>query len=149
MTAIAFASLLFAVGVYRIDQHQTNQVLFRAIQARSTHAQVAAYRVLEPSWVFYGGQPIREILDDKRQGPGAAAAAARQFLAADPNHFVITTADKFREFSATLPLGIGVIEQTPYFLHSRQKLVLIGPLVTPQSAARSPPAPPFSRNDLR
>jgi 4-amino-4-deoxy-L-arabinose transferase-like glycosyltransferase len=149
MTAVGFVLLMFAVGVERIDQHQTNHQLLQAIHARSAHPQVASYRVLEPSWVFYGRFLVREFLEDRRFGPGHAAAAATQFLAQSPDHFLITTSDKLREISPPLPLGIGVIEQTPYFLHGKQQLVLLGPLTGPTRAARSANGKLKSSNDLR
>lgn len=149
MTAVSFAILLFAVGVERIDQHQTNHHLLQAIHARSPHPQVASYRVLEPSWVFYGRFLVHEFLDDRRFGPGHAATAATQFLAQSPDHFLITTSDKLREISPSLPLGIGVIEERPYFLHGKQQLVLLGPLTGPAGPARSTSAKLNANNGLR
>lgn len=149
MTAVAFAILFFAVGVERVDRHQTNHMLLQAIHARSPRPQVATYRVLEPSWVFYGNFLVHEFIDDKRLPPGHTAAAATQFLTQSPDHFLITTGDKFREIAPSLPLGIGVIEQTPYFLHGQQKLVLLGPLTTPPGSVPSARASLQTRNDLR
>jgi len=128
LTAITFAALLFAVGVQRVDRHQTNHTLLNAIFSRSNHPQIASYSVLEPSWVFYGGQAIREFTDDPRMGQKIAATQAVQFLTESPDHFLITTAKRLREISPNLPLGIGVIEQAPYFLRRGQELVVVGPL---------------------
>jgi 4-amino-4-deoxy-L-arabinose transferase-like glycosyltransferase len=128
MTAIAFATLLFAVGVQRVDRHQTSQELLDAIFSRSSQPHIASYSVLEPSWVFYGGQPIHEFADDLRLGRGYAATEAIRFLTENPDHFLITTAKKFRDLSPNLPLGIGIIEQSPYFLRRGQELVVVGPL---------------------
>src|SRR5262249_52517904 len=72
MTAIAFAIMIFAVGVDRIDRHQTNHTLLGAIFSRSSQPQIASYSILEPSWVFYGGRPIHEFADDPRVGRGYA-----------------------------------------------------------------------------
>jgi 4-amino-4-deoxy-L-arabinose transferase-like glycosyltransferase len=148
-TAIAFATLMFAVGVERADRHQTNHVLLDAIFSRSIHPQIASYSALEPSWVFYGGQPIHEFADDPRIGRGYAAAEAIRFLSDSPDHFLITTAKKLRDISPNLPLGIGVVEQEPYFMHHGQELVVVGPLTRRpihQPISRTPQA---RHNDLR
>jgi 4-amino-4-deoxy-L-arabinose transferase-like glycosyltransferase len=128
MTAIAFATLLFAVAVQRVDRHQTNHALLEAIFSRSSQPHIASYSTLEPSWIFYGGQSIHEFTDHPRIGGGHPAAEAVRFLSESPDHFLITTAKKLRDLSPNLPLGIGVIEQQPYFLHPGQELVLLGPL---------------------
>ena len=136
---VAFATLLFAVGVQRVDQHQMNHTLLDAIFSRSTQPAIASYNILEPSWVFYGGQPIHEFADDPRVGRGYAAAEAVRFLSQSPDHFLITTAKKFADLSPELPLGVGVIQQAPYFLHHGQELVVVGPL------NRRPTHPPVSQ----
>jgi 4-amino-4-deoxy-L-arabinose transferase-like glycosyltransferase len=140
MAAIAFATLLFAVGVDRVDRHQTNHVLLDAIFSRSSQPQIASYSILEPSWVFYGGQAIHEFADDPRIGRGYAAAEATRFLTENPDHFLITTTKKFRDIAPHLPLGIGIIEQEPYFLRRNQELVVVGPLT------RRPTEPTTSRH---
>jgi 4-amino-4-deoxy-L-arabinose transferase-like glycosyltransferase len=138
MTAIAFATLLFALGVERVDRHQSSHVLLGAIHARSLEPQIASYRILEPSWVFYGGQPVHEFADDPRIGRGYAAAEAVQFLAAHPSHFLITTGDKLREISPSLPPDVAVLERVPYFLHSGQNLVLLGSVRNPPQYSARP-----------
>jgi 4-amino-4-deoxy-L-arabinose transferase-like glycosyltransferase len=139
MTAIAFATLLFAVGVERVDRHQTNHALLDAIFSRSSQPHIASYSILEPSWVFYGGQAIHEFADNPQIGRGYAASQAVNFLTENPDHFLITTAKKFRDLSPHLPLGIGIIEQAPYFMRRGQELVVVGPLT------RRPMQPPVSR----
>jgi 4-amino-4-deoxy-L-arabinose transferase-like glycosyltransferase len=148
-TAIAFATLMFAVGVDRIDRHQTNHTLLEAIFSRSGQPRIASYSILEPSWVFYGGTAIHEFVNNPRPGRGNAADEAVQFLAESPDHFVITTAQKLPEISPNLPLGIGVIEQAPYFLHSGQKLVVVGSLIRRPSLPPTSRGPSPSHKDLR
>jgi 4-amino-4-deoxy-L-arabinose transferase-like glycosyltransferase len=126
LTAVSFATLLFAIGADRIDRHQTNHVLWQAIYARSANPQVAAYKVLEPSWVFYGGRTVHEFTAPDPSSGNLPAQQAAQFLTSDPNAFLITTGQKAVELSSLLPPGIGIVESTPYFLKKGQTLVVLG-----------------------
>jgi 4-amino-4-deoxy-L-arabinose transferase-like glycosyltransferase len=149
LSAVAFATLLFSVGTERIDRHQTNQLLWQAIYARSPQPMIASYKVLEPSWVFYGGRPIHEFADSATGAPVSPAGAvppaadrAAWFLVQQPNAFVITTETKARELEGRLPPQIGVIEAVPYFLKGKERLVVLGrggP--SPRLAGQPSPAP--------
>ena len=142
LTAVTFVALLFAVGTDRIDRHQMNQRLWQAVYAQSPNPQIACYKVLEPSWVFYSGRTIQEL-------KGARAETVPRYLASQPDAFVITTDRKLAEFSSALPPGMGVVERAPYFLKAGQQLVVVG-RIQPR-----PPAPPRAavritkQNDLR
>jgi 4-amino-4-deoxy-L-arabinose transferase-like glycosyltransferase len=126
MTAVAFVSLLFAVAADRVDRHQTNHRLWQAIYARSDKPQIAAYKVLEPSWVFYGGRPIHEFTANTPATGRKAAEQAVQFLLAGEDRFLITTRQKLDELAPLLPVGFEVIEDAPYFLKAPQRLVVLG-----------------------
>lgn len=122
-TVVGFVTLLFAIGTERIDQHQASHRLWEAIYARSTDPQIAAYKVLEPSWVFYTGRFIHEF----RGSPGRGVVeSVASFLAKSPNAFVVTTRDRLGELSAVLPPDVGIIETTPYFLKKGEQLVVLG-----------------------
>jgi hypothetical protein len=128
LTAVTFVGLLFSVGTDRIDRHQANHRLFRAIYARSKDPQIASYKVLEPSWVFYGGRPIREFKASGVPGDRTPALEAARLLAMNADAFIITTVNKIQELTSILPPGTGVIETVPYFLKGNQQLVVIGRL---------------------
>ena len=134
--AIAFAALLFAVALDCIDRHQTNHELWQAIYTHSRAPQVAAYRVLEPSWVFYGNREVREITATPPSGPHLAAEQAAQFLAHSRDCYLITTRQRMAELMPILPPDVEVIAQTPYFLKRNQDLVVLGRL--PLSTAALP-----------
>jgi len=123
--AITFAALLFAVAVDRIDRHQTNHVLWQAIYARSRSPQVAAYRILEPSWVFYGNREVREITAAPPSSPQLAAEQAVHFLSHSTEAYLITTRQKLTELSPLLPSDVQVVAQSPYFLKRNQELVVL------------------------
>jgi hypothetical protein len=149
MTAIAFVTLLFAVGTQRVGRHQANHRLLQAINAHSAHPQIASYKVLEPSWVFYGGLPIHEFSASKPETSRFAAELATQFLLANPNRFLITTEDKLRDFSSLSPPEVGVIASVPYFLRAGQRLVVLGRIGPSVGIASGSPAMPITHNDLR
>jgi hypothetical protein len=123
--AITFAALLFAVAVDRIDRHQSNHVLWQAIYARSRSPQVAAYRILEPSWVFYGNREVREITAAPPSSPQLAAEQAVHFLSHSTETYLITTRQKLTELSPLLPSDVQVVAQAPYFLKRNQELVVL------------------------
>ena len=126
LTAVSFATLLFAVATDRIDHHQQNHRLLQAVFSRTSQPQLAAYKVLEPSWVFYGGHRIREFNAVTPHAPRQPAHEAAAFLANDPQAFLITTEQKATELTALLPPHIAILERIPYFLKRNQHLVLLG-----------------------
>jgi 4-amino-4-deoxy-L-arabinose transferase-like glycosyltransferase len=141
--AITFATLLFAVALGRIDRHQTNHLLWQAIYARSRAPQVASYRILEPSWVFYGNRPVkeitvREITAAPPGGPRLAAEQAAHFLAQHSDAYLITTRQRLAELSPFLPTEVQVIAETPYFLKRNQELVVLSRHPDPTAALPHP-----------
>jgi hypothetical protein len=137
-TAVAFTTMFFAIGAQRADLHQQNHLLLAAIGDHSPAAPVASYRVLEPSWVFYSGQPILEL--PRRNTPivagtHATTAAwlsqfappdqAAQFLAAYPQGRIITTAEHYQKLAPHLPHDVGVLVETQRFLKD-DRLVVLG-----------------------
>jgi hypothetical protein len=82
--------------------------------------------VLEPSWVFYSGRPIRELRWRKDESvdrpPGWLVA---EHLARGPDAFVITTATHLENLAGALPEDIQVLAETDLFLQG-ERLVLLG-----------------------
>ncbi|MDZ7616252.1 MAG: glycosyltransferase family 39 protein [Patescibacteria group bacterium] len=126
ISSILLTLCLVSVVSTRADRHQTFHVLLDAIDARSATPIVASYGCLEPSWVFYGGRPIREL--------PATPEAAAAFLAASEDHFVITTDRVHSSLEGKLPPDAMVLAETPYFFKNRMLLLLgrRGPAVSPQ-----------------
>jgi 4-amino-4-deoxy-L-arabinose transferase-like glycosyltransferase len=149
IASVAFVALLFAVGTERIDRYQTNHRLWQAIYSHSAHPEIASYKVLEPSWVFYGGLPIREFTAGAHQGGPHAAGEAARFLVTSRNGFLITTAKKSAEILARTPPEIGVVESTPYFLKPGEDLVVLGRVPEGAGVARKRTGAPTTPNDLR
>lgn len=118
-SAVTFVALIFALGAQRIDRHQTNQVV---LAAASRGSQVATYKILEPSWVFYLGRPVVEL-----RGPSQLALQQQlaAFLYDSPDHCVITTRSQLKDPSLALPPDTVIVAETKLFLKA-DSLVLLG-----------------------
>ncbi|MDX1947608.1 MAG: glycosyltransferase family 39 protein [Pirellulaceae bacterium] len=158
--ATIFATLLFAVGAQRADHHQTSHVLLRAAREHADQPRLATYRVLEPSWVFYAGEPITELPRRPRDKGQTYVASdvdvSRVEMADQPGwflghsgSFVITTRNRLDELAGHLPTGVEILAETPRFLRDDQ-LVLLGYRDQPESvAARRKALDAISRKSWR
>ncbi len=126
-SAVAFTTLIFAVGAQRVDGHQQSGVLLQAIRSSAVDPRIASYQILEPSWVFYSGRSIT-ALPRRQSGADALASPAGQvvqFLQTEPEGFVITPLEQARELGPNLPPGVVVLAEADRFL-SKQRLVVLG-----------------------
>jgi 4-amino-4-deoxy-L-arabinose transferase and related glycosyltransferases of PMT family len=133
--AVAFATMLFAIGAQQADHHQTSHVLLRAAFERSPNPQLASYKILEPSWVFYAGRPIEELPhgnSEIREATGQQQVI--DHLSLHPEGFVIITDQAFARFAQGLPPQIGVIAETSRFLKD-ERLLLLGTVDLPVNTA--------------
>jgi 4-amino-4-deoxy-L-arabinose transferase-like glycosyltransferase len=139
-TAVALTTAIFGLATVRVDRHQQSHVLLRAIDDHNGQVQVGSFACLEPSWVFYGGRPIYELVEGTQddaayavsaQGQAAGSSLAKRridvasFLAAERQPFVITTRKQWQRLRSGLPGDLQVIAAVPYFL-KKDQLVLIG-----------------------
>jgi hypothetical protein len=108
---------VFALGAHVADRHQQADQLLAPINQSRGPMEVASFKVLEPGWVYYGRQPIREI-----RGPRQEAAA---FLGASRNRYLITTERKWQEMAQELPDDVRVLVSVDRFLKGG-RLVLVG-----------------------
>jgi 4-amino-4-deoxy-L-arabinose transferase-like glycosyltransferase len=106
-TAVAMMVAVWAVAVVRVDRHvQHSRPILSAINSRSSAPRIATYNRLEPSWVFYAGQTLKDY---------RSATQAADFLGASPDAFIITSGDELASLRPALPPGVDVVAQTPYF----------------------------------
>lgn len=130
MGAVCFTTLSMAFVTQRVDRRQQSEVLLRAIADHSNQPQVMAYGCLEPSWVFYGPGPIRQVgykdLIERRQ----------EVLGSGEDTFIITTTQHLDEVKDALPDDMQVIAEAPYFLRNRT-LVVLG-RTSPTTTAHAP-----------
>lgn len=116
MTAFAFTTVLFGWAAVRVGRHQQIDALLGAVHSRGSEARIASFGCHEPSWVYYAGEPVREI---SRYEPNAAA----EFLSGGIDSYLITTDRRLAALKSEVP-NLRVVTSTPYFL-KRSNLVLI------------------------
>ncbi len=132
--AVAFALFLFAVVIVRLDHHQHSHRLLAAIYAESATPDIATFRRLEPSWVFYAGQR----LEDKK-----AMSDAVEFLR-NPDSFILTSDEHYAALKENLPPGVRVLAEVPYFGRKDKTLYALG-----LDDSNDPPAPADGERSAR
>ena len=115
ITALVFVMTLSVWGAIRTDRHQNARVLLQTLQ-RQTEGQyrLAAFRFLEPSFVFYARQKV-DLLQTSRE--------VFSFLSG-PGRFLVTTELGFAELSAFEPGTTRVLARHPRFLREGDLLIL-------------------------
>jgi 4-amino-4-deoxy-L-arabinose transferase-like glycosyltransferase len=113
--AVVLVAAVFTVAVARIDRYQHSRGVLAAIEARSDAPRIASFNRLEPSWVFYSGQTIKDY---------KSTTDAVAFLSSSPDAFIITSDEKLRYIEPALPSGISVIGRVPYFGRKGELLVI-------------------------
>ena len=116
-TGCLFCTALFGYGAVQVDQHQQLGPFLASCQQSAKSPQLATYRCLEPSWVFYSGQKIHEF--------GSDASAAREYLLQTPDHLLITTDRHFADLQSPDNSDLQVVSEIPYFM-KKGNLVLVG-----------------------
>jgi 4-amino-4-deoxy-L-arabinose transferase-like glycosyltransferase len=124
-TGALFSTMLFAVGAQRADHHQTSHVVLRAMIDHSRDPQIASYKILEPSWVFYAGRPIQEIVERSHEEHRRTSDLVVEHFLGHPEAFLITTDTRLQELAGQLPPDVGIVAETPLFLQ-KERLVLLG-----------------------
>jgi len=109
--ATVFTILLFAVVAPRIDRHQLAWQMFLQNPVQRSEVRLAAYGVLEPSWVYYSGRGIDEL-------PRGDEPALAEFLARPEPLYVIATSIDAAQLEGRLGGAFRKVSEVPYFLRS-------------------------------
>lgn len=112
-SGLAFSWLLFGLGPAAADRHQQSHVLLGMLRDAEPE-EVAAWRCLEPSWVFYLGRPIREV-EEWRD--------AVEFISHE-NRTLIVREEDYANLAVRLPADVHVLGETPRFLRNEKLLTL-------------------------
>jgi 4-amino-4-deoxy-L-arabinose transferase-like glycosyltransferase len=112
-SALLFSLLLFGLGPAAADRHQQSHLLVRMLRDAEPE-EIAAWRCLEPSWVFYLGRPIRE-LEEWRD--------AVEFLSHE-DRTLIMRAEDYANVADRLPGDVQVLGESPRFLRDGCLLTL-------------------------
>jgi 4-amino-4-deoxy-L-arabinose transferase-like glycosyltransferase len=120
-----FSALLFGWGAAAADRHQQSHLLVQAVQAGGPAAEVAAWRCLEPSWVFYLREEITELPKPRAvEGSVSPEDQAVHFLAANKARFLIVKRHDLPLLQGKLPPGIQEVATVPVFLNDEELVVL-------------------------
>lgn len=147
-TSILFCWCTFGFGTVSIDREQENHLVLKCIDADERNS-IASFGCLESSWVYYGGQEIRELSTGAKGSLGfdsidttgtdkAATQTTRKFWQYKPrisveafleesnsNAMFLTSSDHVDELKKRLPEDYEVLQTAAYFLKNKQ-IFLIG-----------------------
>ena len=144
ITSTLFCWCMFGFGTVSIDREQESHLLFNVIDANPESA-VAAYGCLESSWVFYCGQPIRELMvresesearpihTSQKKTDSAAEnywqckprITVESFLNSNSDAMFLTSSDHVEELKKRLPKDYQALQTAAYFLKNKQ-IILVG-----------------------
>ncbi|MEO2022645.1 MAG: hypothetical protein ABGX05_12565, partial [Pirellulaceae bacterium] len=134
-TAVAFATVAFGYVSIVVDAHQQADQLLNLIDHHHEAPVVGALGAMEPSWVFYLGQPIHVLHATGKpiqqpfasQGRWAprATVAVLEFLDQGSNRVVIMTERAFASVQEDLPAEVVELGEVRYFL-KKERLLAIG-----------------------
>jgi 4-amino-4-deoxy-L-arabinose transferase-like glycosyltransferase len=117
VTAVAFLAAVFAVAAQRIDRHQHSAPLVKAIRdASPTTPQIAGYRFLQGSIVYYAGQPL-PCCENAKQ--------LHRFVARWPQPYIITTSRYEPEIERQFPGQFHVLARRPRFLRCQEDVLVL------------------------
>jgi 4-amino-4-deoxy-L-arabinose transferase-like glycosyltransferase len=140
-SAVVLMLSIFAFAAQRVDRHRSFDHLLASARHHEHRPKIATLEVLQPSWVFYSGQPLDEACREAMEDgvPSLACSRSRrcgqtwvrkprvpvrQYLAAGPDRFVITTRRVLDQIEP-LPPTVQVLAETSGFLKDRE-LILLG-----------------------
>ncbi len=115
-SAVALSLVLFSVVADRVSQHQDCERLLRDLPL-DAQASLASYAALEPSWVFYSQHTIRQF-------DAGSAAAAAEFLRAEPSAYLIVTDQYLTSLQQACADPLWVVDRGRYFLRDRELLLV-------------------------
>ena len=119
---------ILAIGASRADlQRFDQQMVVNWAKASTKETPLTAYRVLEPSWVYYSHQSIPELLGEP--------AAAAHLLENHPDAPLVTKEEYVPAIRHELDGDVEIVESAPHFLRNEQLVILR--LAPPAGAART------------
>jgi len=114
--SVAWLTAIFGLAALRIDRHQVARPLMAEIEAAGQGEwQVAVYRFLRPSLVFYAGQPVAVLRNEED---------VARFLASSPRPYVITLDEHGERLKRLLPGQLEEVSRRPRFLRPGEVVVL-------------------------
>jgi len=132
VTCVVFVTSIFGFAALRVDRHQFARPLLDEVRQHSDgHAELAGFRYIRESLVFYAGEPIALC---------STAEQLRRFLDESERPYVVTVDDYESAIEEAFPGQLAVVARRDRFLRSGEVVVLTrraDPAV-PQVAGRMP-----------
>ena len=130
--SVAFVTGIFAFAAVRVDRHQNSAALVQEIRQADPQPQMAGYRFLQASMVFYAGEPV-PCCDNIQQ--------LNRFLAEAQHPYVVTTREHAAEVERHFPGEFRELVCQPRFLRHHEEVLVL--------ARREPVAPPHVAGTMR
>lgn len=116
VTSVVFLTAVFGFAALRVDRYQNAPVLVAEIRKASPgQAQLAGFRFLPESLVFYAGGPVPYYKDADR---------LQEFLNDAKHPYVLTTDEHEEELQRRFPGELHPLIRQPRFLRSGEVVVL-------------------------
>lgn len=153
LSSVLMVISLLSFAAARVDRHRQNLSMLEEVRRLNGSASFAAVGCLEPSWIFYDGQPIEELslassgscgkrwVDVGGQWTAKPWLDLQEFTARHPDAAIITTDEQGEALLAALPADYAVVAEGPYFLRKNTLLILARDANRSSLVARSPKAP--------
>ncbi|MCA8993367.1 MAG: glycosyltransferase family 39 protein [Planctomycetaceae bacterium] len=117
--AIAFSLALFAFAPMQVNKYRGLDEIVSHLQTDEEPTSLLSFACLEPSWVYYAGQPIEE-----HGAPEQVLARWQESLDSGEQPRIITTQTEFQRLRPHLQSVPYHVESTPYFLKDETVVVL-------------------------
>jgi 4-amino-4-deoxy-L-arabinose transferase-like glycosyltransferase len=115
-TSVVFITAMFGFAAVCVDRHQNSAILVDEIRKASPDPQMAGFRFLQASMVYYAGESLPECnnIDE-----------LRRFLADSPRPFIVTTDEFLPEIERAFPGEFHVLAQQPRFLRPKVEILVL------------------------
>ena len=110
---------LFAFAPMQVNKYRGLDEIVSHLQSEDETSTLFSFACLEPSWVYYAGQPIEEY-----GAPEQVLARWRETLESGEQPRIITTQTEFQRLRPHLQSVPYHVESTPYFLKDETVVVL-------------------------
>jgi 4-amino-4-deoxy-L-arabinose transferase-like glycosyltransferase len=140
--SVAMSLVLFAWAAPRVDAYRQFGNLLDVVNSYGQDSELAAVDVLEPSWVFYHGRPIRYFSNREFTQPDKVYPQQQEvleFLQGGARRFVIVPGKTWQAWRSSCPDDIRVLNSVRG-IFEKEELVLLGSVTSDIThAARNSP----------
>lgn len=134
VSTVAFATLLFSIAAQRTSEQYSHSRIIDAARRVDPDPKLAAFQIIEPSFVFYAGRPIPQLFSNKQKHAGVTPAQSiTEHLEKHPESIVILLKTELACYASQVP-NLEVLGETSYSLKN-DHWVLVGRKREPRVAS--------------